>query len=114
MPLVRGTPYTITEPARLAGELAATRRRGWAQTREEMTLGSCSMAVPVLGASGHPVAALGIAVTTIRATPARLVPALRSAADGVGARLPASADDRYPGLRHEAATHRLAAPGASA
>jgi DNA-binding IclR family transcriptional regulator len=47
-PLERPTRYTIAEPGRLLRDLANTRRRGYAVTREEMTLGSCSVAVPVL------------------------------------------------------------------
>ncbi|WP_213451996.1 IclR family transcriptional regulator [Rhizomonospora bruguierae] len=100
-PLPRCTPYTITEPGRLAGELALVRRRGWAQTREEMTLGSCSVAVPVLDPDGTVTASLGIVVHSLRANLERLVPALRGAARDVAGRLADTAGDPYPGLRHQ-------------
>ncbi|PWU50195.1 IclR family transcriptional regulator, partial [Micromonospora globispora] len=66
-PLPRCTPYTVTEPGRLARELAGVRRRGWAATSEEMTLGSCSVAVPVLGPDGTAVASIGIVVHSLGA-----------------------------------------------
>ncbi|MFF5095987.1 MULTISPECIES: IclR family transcriptional regulator [Actinosynnema] len=76
------TPYTITEPGRLLRELAEVRRRGFARTVQEMTLGTCSVAVPVLDRRGDVVAALGV-VTATRREPARLVTALRIAAGGI-------------------------------
>ena len=45
--LTRVTPYSVTQPRRLREQLAAVRRDGWATTVEEMTLGACSVAVPV-------------------------------------------------------------------
>ncbi|GGM24333.1 hypothetical protein GCM10011608_06450 [Micromonospora sonchi] len=86
-PLRRCTAYTVTEPGRLARELATVRERGWALTHEEMTLGSCSVAVPVRDADGVVVAAIGVVGHSLGANPQRLVPALRAAADGVAARL---------------------------
>jgi DNA-binding IclR family transcriptional regulator len=78
--LERPTPHTITEPGRLARELAAVRAQGYALTYEEMTLGSCSAAAPVL-ADGRPVAAIGIVVASRRARELpRLVEPLREAA----------------------------------
>nr|MDT0657339.1 IclR family transcriptional regulator [Micromonospora sp. DSM 115978] len=99
--LMRCTPYTIVEPGRLARELDRVRLRGWAGTREEMTLGSCSVAVPVLTADRVAVAAIGIVAHSLRASLEPLVPALRTAAEGVAARLSAAADDPYPSLRHD-------------
>lgn len=113
-PLPRCTPYTITEPGRLAHELAVVRQRGWAHTREEMTLGSCSVAVPVPDADGTALASLGIVVHSVRASLERLVPALRAAAEGVGARLAETVDDPYPSLQHHLAPHPRAAQRASA
>ena len=105
-PLRRCTSYTVTEPGRLARELTTVRRRGWAATSEEMTLGSCSVAVPVLGPDGTGVASIGIVVHSLGANLERLVPALRDAAGQVAARLAATADDPYPSLRHDVASHR--------
>ena len=53
------TRYTITERGRMLRELATVRRHGYARTVEEMGYGTCSLAVPVLGAGDEVVAALG-------------------------------------------------------
>ena len=45
--LSRVTPYTVTQPGRLLAELRRVRTEGYAQTSEEMSLGACSVAVPV-------------------------------------------------------------------
>ncbi|MET8340539.1 IclR family transcriptional regulator [Streptosporangium canum] len=63
--LERPTPHTITEPGRLARELRQVHARGYATTHEEMTLGSCSAAAPVV-VDGRAVAALGIVVSSHR------------------------------------------------
>jgi hypothetical protein len=49
--LRRITPYTITQTGRLRHDLARARQQGFAQTSEEMSLGACSVAVPVRGAA---------------------------------------------------------------
>ncbi|WP_084955578.1 IclR family transcriptional regulator [Thermoactinospora rubra] len=64
--LERPTPHAITEPGRLARELAAVRAQGYALTFEEMTLGSCSAAAPIL-VDGRAIAAIGIVVSSRRA-----------------------------------------------
>ncbi|MER7209764.1 IclR family transcriptional regulator [Streptosporangium sp. NPDC000239] len=64
--LERPTPRTIVEPGRLARELATVRAQGYALTFEEMSLGSCSAAAPVL-VDGHAVAAVGIVLSSRRA-----------------------------------------------
>jgi DNA-binding IclR family transcriptional regulator len=84
--LERVTPYSIAEPGRLLRELAEARRRGYARTAEEMTLGAYSVAVPV----GEPaVAALGVVLDSPRRDLIRLVPVLQVAAFGIGRSLPA-------------------------
>lgn len=80
--LRRVTPYTITQPGRLRTQLAAIRRQGYATTAEEMSLGACSIAVPIRDAD-RVVAALGIVVPDLRRDRLRLVTALRVAAEGV-------------------------------
>jgi DNA-binding IclR family transcriptional regulator len=82
--LTRVTPYTITQPARLLDQLRRVRADGYATTGEEMSLGACSAAVPVRGAAGEVVAALGIVVPDLRRERARLVSALQVAARGIG------------------------------
>ena len=86
----RVTPYTVVSPGVLRRQLADVRRRGYAQTAEEMTLGTRSVAVPVVDADGAVLAALGLVVSSGRRDVARLVPALHVAARGV-ARAHASA-----------------------
>ena len=82
--LERPTPHTITEPGRLARELATVRAQGYALTYEEMTLGSCSAAAPIL-VDGRAIAALGIVLASRRARELpRLVEPLLNAANGIG------------------------------
>lgn len=108
-PLERPTRYTIAEPGRLLRDLANTRRRGYAVTREEMTLGSCSVAVPVLDEEARPVAAVGVVVHTVRVESDRLAPPIRLAAEGIAARLVATRDDPYPSYVHDYARFRRSA-----
>jgi DNA-binding IclR family transcriptional regulator len=77
------TPYTITQPARLRNQLDRVLADGYATTVEEMTLGACSVGVPIHRADGV-VAALGIVVPSLRRDKARLVSALTVAAHGIG------------------------------
>jgi DNA-binding IclR family transcriptional regulator len=49
-----------------------------------MSLGACSVAVPVSGPGGDVVAALGIVVPTLARARTRLVAALQVAAHGIG------------------------------
>jgi DNA-binding IclR family transcriptional regulator len=83
--LRRVTPYTITQPGRLAAQLDRARREGFAQTVEEMTLGACSVAVPVWapGPGRTVVAALGLVVPDLRRRRPRLVSALQVASAGI-------------------------------
>ena len=82
--LERPTPHTITEPGRLARELATVRAQGYALTYEEMTLGSCSAAAPIL-VDGRAIAALGIVLSSRRARELpRLVEPLLNAANRIG------------------------------
>lgn len=79
----RVTPYTVTQPGRLADQLRRVAREDFATTSEEMSLGACSVAVPVRR-RGEVVAALGIVVPSLRRTKTRLIAALRVAAEGIG------------------------------
>lgn len=54
-----------------------------------MTLGTCSVAVPVLDCAERPIAAVGAVVHTVRVDPAKLAPPIRLAAEGIAARLDA-------------------------
>jgi DNA-binding IclR family transcriptional regulator len=82
--LRRITPHTITQPARLRAQLDRVPGDGYATTVEEMTLGACSVAVPILRHETEVVAALGIVVPSLRRDRPRLVAALQVAAHGIG------------------------------
>lgn len=81
-PLQRFTAHTITQPARLERQLDRARHDGYATTVEEMTLGACSLAIPVT-LPDRTVAAVGIVVADLRRTQARLAAALQVAARGI-------------------------------
>ncbi|HEX3930783.1 MAG TPA: IclR family transcriptional regulator [Nocardioides sp.] len=81
--LTRVTPHTITQPGRLLRDLSRVRREGYAVTQEEMSLGACSVAVPVTDSRDRVVAALGIVVPRLGRDRARLVAALEVAAQGI-------------------------------
>jgi DNA-binding IclR family transcriptional regulator len=82
--LTRVTPYTITRPDLLEAQLDRIRRDGVATTTEEMSLGGCSIAVPVVQSSdGAVVAAIGVVVATLKRDRQRLLGALQVAAQGI-------------------------------
>ncbi|WP_330255799.1 IclR family transcriptional regulator [Nocardia sp. NBC_00565] len=81
--LTRLTPYTITQPDRLRQQLDKIRRDGYATTVEEMTLGACSIAVPVRRADDTVIAAIGIVVANLRRDRNRYLAALQVAAQGI-------------------------------
>ena len=82
----RITPYTVTQPGRLRRQLARVLREGWAATQEEMSLGACSLAVPIRR-DERVVAALGIVVPSLSRERAKLLGALQVAAAGIGREL---------------------------
>ncbi|WP_072801583.1 IclR family transcriptional regulator [Rhodococcoides yunnanense] len=82
--LTRVTPYTITHAGKLGSELRRVHREGFAQTVEEMSLGACSVAVPVRSTTGTVIAALGIVVPSLGRDRARLGAALHVASQGIG------------------------------
>jgi DNA-binding IclR family transcriptional regulator len=91
--LERPTPRTITEPGRLARELATVRGQGYALTFEEMTLGSCSAAAPIM-VGGRAVAAVGVVVSSRRSRELqRLVDPLLSAAGHISGAMAAACTD---------------------
>jgi DNA-binding IclR family transcriptional regulator len=85
----RVTKHTIVDARRLQREMQAVRQRGFARTAEEMTVGTCSVAVPVFQGDGDVAAALGIVVSSVRRDLMRLVPVLQVAARGISRRLAA-------------------------
>lgn len=83
------TRYTMTERGRVLRELANVRRNGYAKSNEEMTLGTCALAVPIHSPSGNVVAALGLVTSSVRRDLIRLVPALVVAAASISRAIPA-------------------------
>jgi DNA-binding IclR family transcriptional regulator len=90
----RVTRYTVVEPGVLRRQVAEVRRRGYAVTGEEMSLGAASVAVPVRDAEGQVVAALGVVAASSRRDLVRLVPALQVAAAGLSRAIAAAASPR--------------------
>ncbi|MBA9005567.1 IclR family transcriptional regulator [Thermomonospora cellulosilytica] len=74
------TAHTITDPDRLRTELAEVRRQGYALTREEMTLGSCSVAAPVRDGRCRVIAAISLVARSGATDPRRLAPTVLTAA----------------------------------
>ena len=80
--LSRRTPHTLVQPGRLAATLQKVRATSLAYSREEMTLGTVSVASPVLAADDALVAAVAI-VARVGTDVERLGPAVRTAALGI-------------------------------
>jgi DNA-binding IclR family transcriptional regulator len=80
-PLQRFTPYTVVQASRLEAQLLRVAQEGYATTTEEMTLGACSIAIPI-SVAGRTVASLGVVVPDLSARK-RLVPAMQVAAQGI-------------------------------
>ncbi|MEQ6898030.1 IclR family transcriptional regulator [Microbacterium sp. KR10-403] len=74
VPLQRETTQSIVDEQRLRSELRRAQLRGYATTREEMTLGNVSVAAPLSPVQGLPPIALGVVVHLGRADERRLAP----------------------------------------
>ena len=85
--LLAETRHTITDPAVLRDVVAAEAKQGYAFTRQEMTLGNVSIAMPLRPRSGLPLAAIGIVAHAASADEVRLLPLLRRAVQAVEQRL---------------------------
>ena len=81
--LTRITPYTVAQPGQLSRQLAQVLRDDYATTVEEMSLGACSVAVPIRRRDDV-VAALGLVVASLRRDRPKLLAALQVAARGIG------------------------------
>lgn len=88
-PLAQITSFTITDPGRLRAELAATRERGYAVTRQEMTLGNASIAIAVRSRADLPPSSIGLVTHLATADAQRLVPLIKRAVQSVQIRLDA-------------------------
>ena len=78
--LRRYTPHTIVDPDRLHRVLGDVRRNGIAYAREEMSVGSLSVAAPVTDVDGEVTAALAVVLRSGRRDLSRLGVAVRTAA----------------------------------
>ncbi len=65
-PLERYTPNTIVDPAKLRRHLDEVRRRGYAQTMEELEDGLNAVAAPVRRADGRVTATVGVSGPAFR------------------------------------------------
>jgi DNA-binding IclR family transcriptional regulator len=94
--LPRITPYTISQPGTLRRQLARVLKDDYATTVEEMSLGACSVAVPIR-AGGDVVASVGIVVPSLKKDRAQLVTAMQVTARSIGRALadPATTVDRF-------------------
>ncbi|MFC8915318.1 IclR family transcriptional regulator C-terminal domain-containing protein [Streptomyces sp. NPDC057116] len=85
------TPHTVTDPEELAGVLASVAASGYALVDEELEEGLRSVAVPVRDRAGRAVAAVNVAMHSVRRTTAQcvdeLLPELRATADRIEADL---------------------------
>jgi DNA-binding IclR family transcriptional regulator len=104
--LRRYTAHTIIAPGHLRRALTEIRRTGIGYAREELTVGSLSVASAVLDADGAAVGALSVTIRSNRGDLRRLGPAVRTAAISVSRGLqeralltaPDRADRRPPRL----------------
>ncbi|WP_331376583.1 IclR family transcriptional regulator [Sinorhizobium chiapasense] len=70
--LKANTPHTKTDPEELIEELRRVREQGYAVIDQELELGLCSIAVPLLNARGQVVAALNIGAPAAHVAAAEL------------------------------------------
>jgi DNA-binding IclR family transcriptional regulator len=89
VPLEAETRHTITDAAALRRVIEREAAQGWALTRQEMTLGNVSIAMPLRSRPGQPPAAIGVVAHAASADEVRLLPMLRRAAAAIEARLDA-------------------------
>ena len=81
------TANTVTDLAMLGERLAEARQQGYATNREELFIGDMSIAAPVVGSQGRPVAAVHVVAPTSRWTfedaRQKLAPAVIDCARGI-------------------------------
>ncbi|MGW0084722.1 IclR family transcriptional regulator [Streptomyces sp. NPDC003393] len=104
-PLTRLSDRTPTDPHELRRLWAHARRQGYIVCNGFVHPQGTSIAVPVPGRDGGAVAAIGVVVPTAEAQPWTLVPALLTAARGIGRTL------RTPAPSGPAHTRRHRPPG---
>lgn len=87
------TARTLTDPEALRAELARVRQQGWALVDQELEEDLRSIAAPIKGADGTPVAAVNVSTHVSRGTPEQVrdlvLPHLLAAAAAISADLTA-------------------------
>lgn len=77
------TRFTLCEPEAIARDLARIRRQGYAMVSEELELGVCGLAAPIVDADGRVLAAVNVSTNLARhgkqAMLSRFLPRLRAA-----------------------------------
>ena len=104
--LRRYTAHTIVAPGHLRRALTDVRRTGIAYAREELTVGSLSVASAVLDGEGDAVAALSVTLRSRRGDLRRLGPAVHTAAISISRALQERALLRDPDRSRPAARDR--------
>jgi DNA-binding IclR family transcriptional regulator len=87
--LTRITPYTIVQPGTLRRQLSRVLREDYATTVEEMSLGACSVGVPVRVRDAV-VASVGVVVPGLKRDGDKLVTAMQVTARSIGRALESS------------------------
>lgn len=82
-PRERETIHSVTDESELRTEIRAARERGYATTRQEMTLGTVSYAAALPPIPGIPPAAVGLVTHLSRGEGSRLAPLVRRAANRI-------------------------------
>lgn len=77
------TPHTITDPVELRRSLAEVRRSGFALSLQESSIGTASVAAPIVGASGEVAASVSVVVPSASFAPRALTPVVRAVALGI-------------------------------
>ncbi|WP_246195644.1 IclR family transcriptional regulator [Halopolyspora algeriensis] len=81
--LERFTSRTVTDRAQVLREIAKARESGFAATAGESAEKTNGVAVPITGADGHVLAALGVVIVGAQPNPNAIVPVLQTAARGI-------------------------------
>jgi IclR family KDG regulon transcriptional repressor len=82
-PLEKLTEHTIADPAELVEELEKIRAAGYSSDDEEFAIGLRCIAMPLLDATGRPVAAMSVSVPTPRYSRKGMADARRALAETV-------------------------------
>lgn len=86
--LPRLTPYTVTDPVELKRQVALTRERGYALSHQDVSAGITAIGVPIFGPNrvfASACVSIGGLSRAFGDDPERFAPALRAAADQLGA-----------------------------